>query len=45
MIANYLKKILKFMGEPLCTYSMYSRFRDLQEVKAEHRKEALKGIC
>lgn len=29
VVANYLKKVLKYMGEPLCCYNLYSRFRDL----------------
>lgn len=28
-VSNYLKKILKYMGEPLCTFKLYGRFRDL----------------
>eukprot|EP00347_Sterkiella_histriomuscorum_P023598 403334044 len=44
-VANYLKKILKYMGEPLCTYKLYSRFRDLSDVKIEQRADKLKEIC
>ena len=32
VVANYLKKVLKNMGEPLCTYSLYSKFRDLSGI-------------
>lgn len=28
-VANYLKKVLKYMGEPLCTFALYNKFRDL----------------
>jgi len=34
-VANFFKKILKCMGEPLCTFKLYSRFRDLSDVKIE----------
>ena len=34
-VANYLKRVLKYMGEPLCTFKLYSRFRDLADVKNE----------
>lgn len=42
VVANYLKKILKSMGEPLCTFKLYSRFRDLSDVKVEERPEKLR---
>lgn len=29
VIANFLKKVLKYMGEPLCTFDLYGRFRDV----------------
>lgn len=29
VISNFLKKVLKSMGEPLCTFALYGRFRDL----------------
>ena len=29
VVSNYLKKVLKYMGEPLCTFKLYSAFRDL----------------
>lgn len=28
-VANYLKRVLKYMGEPLCTFKLYPMFRDL----------------
>ncbi len=28
-VANYLKRVMKCMGEPLCTFKLYPRFRDL----------------
>ena len=46
VVANFLKKVLKYMGEPLCTYDLYARFRDLQDVKDEEVKKArLRDIC
>lgn len=30
VVANFFKKVLYYMGEPLCTYKLYSRFRDIQ---------------
>lgn len=32
VVANYLKKVLKYMGEPLCTYKLYTKFRDLSGI-------------
>jgi hypothetical protein len=29
IVSNFLKKVLKYMGEPLCTFALYGRFRDL----------------
>lgn len=29
VVSNYLKKVLKYMGEPLCTFKLYTAFRDL----------------
>ena len=34
-VANFFKKILKCMGEPLCTFKLYPRFRDLSDVKID----------
>ena len=46
VVSNFLKKVLKYMGEPLCTYKLYSRFRDLQDIpKPGDRKQRLKEIC
>jgi hypothetical protein len=55
VVANYLKKILKYMGEPLCTFKLYSSFRELSgklskelkiiDVKSEEKKDRLKLIC
>ncbi len=33
------------MGEPLCTYKLYSRFRDLSDIKPENRTEKIHEIC
>lgn len=33
------------MGEPLCTYALYSRFRDLSDTKVELKAMKLKEIC
>ena len=45
MVANYLKKVLKYMGEPLCTFALYSRFRELSETPVDKRAGKLKEIC
>ncbi len=56
MVANYVKKVLKYMGEPLCTFKLYGKFRDLSgkildmidvfiDVKVEERAEKLREIC
>ena len=29
VVANYFKKFLKEMSEPLCTFPLYQRYRDL----------------
>jgi hypothetical protein len=31
VISNFLKKVLKYMGEPLCTFALYGRFRDVPQ--------------
>lgn len=33
VVSNFLKKVLKFMGEPLATYRLYHKFRDLSGKK------------
>jgi hypothetical protein len=45
VVANFLKKILKYMGEPLCTFALYSRFRELSETPVDKRAPKLKEIC
>jgi RhoGAP domain len=46
VVANFLKKVLKYMGEPLCTFRLYSRFRDLQDIaKPAERKHKLREVC
>jgi hypothetical protein len=45
VVANFLKKALKYMGEPLCTYALYSRFRDLSDTPVAERAGKLKEIC
>ena len=45
VVANFFKKVLKYMGEPLCTFALYSRFRDLSDTKVELRGVKLKEIC
>jgi hypothetical protein len=56
VVSNYLKKILKYMGEPLCTFKLYSAFRDLSgtiifdnktsiDLKPDEKKEKLRTIC
>ena len=45
VVANYLKKVLKYMGEPLCTFPLYSRFRDLSDTPLPKRAGKLKEIC
>ena len=45
VVGNYLKKVLKYMGEPLCTFALYSRFRDLSETPIAKRGAKLKEIC
>lgn len=46
VISNFLKKVLKNMGEPLCTFNLYGRFRDLEDTKDKTLKLAkLKEIC
>jgi len=45
VVANYLKKVLKYMGEPLCTFALYSRFRDLSDTPVPKRAAKLKEIC
>ena len=45
VVANFLKKVLKYMGEPLCTFALYSRFRDLSDTPVAQRGAKLKEIC
>ena len=45
VVANFLKKVLKYMGEPLCTFALYGRFRDLSDTKVEERGAKLREIC
>jgi hypothetical protein len=46
VVANFLKKVLKYMGEPLCTYDLYGRFRDVSDAGQEEEKvKRLKEIC
>ena len=45
VVSNYLKKVLKYMGEPLCTFALYSRFRDLSDTPVPKRAAKLKEIC
>ena len=33
------------MGEPLCTFALYSRFRDLSDTPVDKRGAKLKEIC
>jgi hypothetical protein len=33
------------MGEPLCTFALYSRFRDLSDTPLPQRADKLKEIC
>ena len=39
-VANYLKRVLKFMGEPLCTFKLYGKFKEM-----ENNKDRAKEIC
>jgi hypothetical protein len=45
VVSNFLKKVLKYMGEPLCTFALYSRFRDLSDTPLAQRAAKLKEIC
>ena len=45
VVSNFLKKVLKYMGEPLCTFALYGRFRDLSDTKPEFRQPKIKEIC
>ncbi len=45
VVANFLKKVLKYMGEPLCTFALYNRFRDLSDTPVDKRCAKLKDIC
>ncbi len=45
VVANFLKKVLKYMGEPLCTFPLYSRFRELSDTPVDKRCPKLKEIC
>jgi len=45
VVANFLKKVLKYMGEPLCTFALYNRFRDLSDTPVDKRCAKLKEIC
>lgn len=55
VVANFLKKVMKYMGEPLCSFKLYTRFRDLSgkkelcksfvDVKVEEKAEMLRDIC
>jgi hypothetical protein len=55
-VACFLKKVLRCMGEPLCTFKLYSRFRDLagkiqsfskvsKDHKGEEKLKRLTEIC
>ena len=37
VVANFLKKVLKYMGEPLCTFDLYERFSSLSETPLDKR--------
>lgn len=45
VVANFLKKVLKYMGEPLCTYNLYERFSSLSETPLDKRPAKLREIC
>ena len=46
VVSNFLKKVLKYMGEPLCTFALYGRFRDLQDTpNLEDKKKKMIEIC
>jgi hypothetical protein len=44
-VACFFKKVLRCMGEPLCTFALYPRFRDLADYKGEEKKKRLIEIC
>ena len=40
-----MKKVLKYMGEPLCTFALYSKFRELSDTPADKKIGKLKELC
>lgn len=44
VVACYLKRVLRYMGEPLCTYKLYSKFKNFGDVK-DHKVIYLKEVC
>lgn len=45
VVTSFLKNVLNRMIDPLCTFALYDRFRDLQKVPADKRLEKIKNIC
>ena len=45
VVSNFMKKVLKYMGEPLCTFALYGRFRDLSDTPIPMRAEKFREIC
>jgi hypothetical protein len=46
VVANFFKKVLSSMAEPLCTYKLYYKFRDVGELNSQDKKiEKLRELC
>lgn len=44
-MATFLKRVLKEMGEPLCTFKLYSEFRDVNMLPQDQQLGKVKDIC
>lgn len=43
--ANFLKKVLSNMKEPLCTFDLYYTFKSICEIPKENRVEKIREAC
>jgi hypothetical protein len=45
VVANFLKKVLYCMKEPLCTYKLYLKFREIGEIPKDKKVDKIKEAC
>lgn len=45
VVACFLKKVLRYMGEPLCTFSLYPKFKNFGDIPKERKLNYIKEIC